>query len=130
MHISAKFYWANAVLCFCALLAHELLGAPMVLPSLLESGLSADVIWLHHFSWHVGSVAVAGMAAMYICAAIRPEDITMASIATAMSLGFTILAIGLALQGGAAMWDTPAPYIWGLVSIIGATGIATRRRIA
>lgn len=47
------------------ILAHELLGAPMVLPPLADAGLTEEVLWLHHFSWHVGSIAVAAMAAWF-----------------------------------------------------------------
>jgi hypothetical protein len=128
MHFPSMFYWSSSVLCFCALLAHELLGAPMVLPPLLESGLSGEVIWLHHFSWHVGSVATAGMIAMYISAARKPENRTMAWIATAMSFGFAILGIGLAIHSDGALWRTPAPYIWSVLSILGTIGIVTQRR--
>ena len=128
MQVSSMFYCTNALLCFCTFLAHQLLGAPMVLPPLLESGLSAEVIWLHHFSWYVGSIAVAGMVAMYICAARKPEDVSTAWIATAMSFGFAILGIGLATYGDSAMWGTPAPYVWTVISILGTIGILTRRR--
>lgn len=128
MQNPSTFYWINAVLCLFALLAHELVGAPMVLSPLLESGLSAEVIWLHNFSWHVGSVAVMGMIAMYIFAARKAEDLTMACIATAMSYCLATLGIGLALFGNVVMWGTPAPYIWSVVSILGTIGIITQRR--
>lgn len=126
---SSTFFWMSAILSFLALIAHELLGAPLVLPPLLQAGLSAEVIWLHHFSWHVGSIAVIGMIAMYISAARVPENLSIAVIATAMSIGFALLGIGLALYGDSDMWSTPAPYIWSLIAALGMTGIVTARGV-
>lgn len=128
MYNPSMFYWTNAVLCSFALLAHVFLGAPMVLPPLLESGLPVEVIWLHHFSWHVGSVAVMAMIAMYIFAARKAEYLPMAWIATAMGFGFAILGVGLAVYGDTSMWGTPAPYVWSIVTILGVCGIVIRRR--
>jgi|GEM_PF-6456850 len=59
-------YWLTAGLSLLGLLAHEILGAPMVLPPLLETDLPEEVIWLHNFSWHVGTIAVAAMIALFI----------------------------------------------------------------
>jgi hypothetical protein len=75
-----------AALSLLGLIAHELLGAPMVLPPLSKTDMPDAVIWFHHFSWHVGSVAVAAMVVMYIYASIRSAPLSMAIIATGMSL--------------------------------------------
>lgn len=123
------FFLMSAILSLLALIAHELLGAPLVLPPLSQAGLSAEVIWLHHFSWHVGSITIMGMIAMYVSAARRPGNLSMAVIATAMSVGFALLGIGLAVYGGSAMWGTPAPYIWSAIAALGTTGIVTARGI-
>ena len=100
-----------ALLSVLAIVAHEVLGAPMVLPPLSLAELPQEVIWLHHFSWHVGSVAVAAMAGMYLYASIKADQLAMAVFATAMSIGFAGLGIGLGVWGSSAMWGTPAPYV-------------------
>ena len=115
-------YWLSAVLSLAGLVAHEALGAPMVLPPLLATDLPENVIWLHHFSWHVGSIAVAAMIIMFVYAALKPGNIAMAIIATGMSIGFAALGIGLAVFGSDVMWGTPAPYAWSLIAGIGAVG--------
>jgi len=47
---SKLMYWLSAALSLAGLVAHEALGAPMVLPPLLATDLPEEVIWLHHFS--------------------------------------------------------------------------------
>ena len=112
-----------AVLALFGVIAHEVLGAPRVLGPLKESGLPDSVIWLHHFSWHVGSVAVLAMIALFLLAALRPDGNVYAALATAMRLGFAALGIGLATFGNRALWRTPAPYPWTLIAAIGALGL-------
>ena len=112
-----------AALSLLGILAHELLGSPKVLGPLKTSGLPVDVIWLHHFSWHVGSVAVLGMAALFLLAARSADGLAYAAIATAMSAGFAALGIGLAIFGNRALWRTPAPYPWTLIALIGGAGL-------
>lgn len=43
--------------------------------------------------------------------------------ATAMSAGFGVLGIGLALLGDPIVWTTPAPYPWTIIAILGFIGI-------
>ncbi|MEH6755899.1 MAG: hypothetical protein V7676_00135 [Parasphingorhabdus sp.] len=121
-------FYAAAVLCLLGLLAHELVGAPMVLEPLENAGIPADIVWLHHFSWHVGSVAVAAMIAMFVMAGRKREHLILAGFATAISSGFALLGIGLAIFGNSALWTTPAPYPWTLVAIIGCAGLAAARK--
>jgi len=115
-------YWLAAALSLAGLVAHEALGAPMVLPPLLATDLPENVIWLHHFSWHVGSIAVAAMIIMFVHAALKPGNVAMALIATAMSTGFAALGIGLAVYANDVMWATPAPYAWSVIAVVGGLG--------
>lgn len=123
MRLSAILFSLAAILCLLGAAAHELLGAPKVLGPLAESGLPRDVIWLHHFSWHVGTVAVLVMAALFLAATRARNGRTLAVFATAMSTSFAALAIGLAVFGNAVMWTTPAPYPWTLVALLGGVGV-------
>lgn len=113
-----------AAMCAGAVLLHELAGSPLVLPPLVEAGLPADVAGLHRFSWHVDSVMVLGMAALFaLAAAGGPGNRPMALVATGMSLGIGVLGLGMALFGSPVMWDTPAPYVWPLLAAIAVTGV-------
>jgi hypothetical protein len=112
-----------AGICVLAMLGHELLGNSKVLDPLHEVDLPADVIWLHHFSWHVGSVALVAMAAMFVLAARKPEHLILAKFGTAIGMGFAVLGIGLAVFGDAVLWSTPAPYPWAILAAFGGAGI-------
>ena len=114
---------AAAILALLGVMLHEVAGAPKVLGPLKNSGLSPEIIWLHHFSWHVGSVAVLAMASLFLMAVWQPAGSYFASVATAMSAGFAALGIGLALFGNAALWRTPAPYPWILIALLGGIGL-------
>ena len=118
-------YYLAAALSILGALAHEILGAPKVLQPLAETDLPEDVIWLHHFSWHVGTVAVLGMATLFILAARRDEARPFGIVASSMSAGFAALELGLAQFGDAALWGTPAPYPWTVVALLGFVGVAT-----
>ncbi|WP_439101181.1 hypothetical protein [Congregibacter sp.] len=102
----------------------------MVLGPLEGLGLDDEVIWLHHFSWHVGTVAVLAMVAMYALAIWHPAGAIFALIASAMSAAFAVFGISLAIFGNAALWSTPAPYPWTLIAILGFAGVLFSRGAA
>ncbi len=121
--VSDILLYIAAGLSLLGVLAHELAGAPKVLGPLKTSGLPDGVIWLHHFSWHVGSIAVLAMMSLFLFAAWQPSGFLFAAVATAMSAGFAALGIGLAVFGNRALWRTPAPYPWTLIAILGGLGM-------
>ncbi len=112
-----------AGLSLLGVIAHEFVGAPRVLKPLKTSGLPDSVIWLHHFSWHVGSVAVLAMTGLFLLAIWQSNGFLFAAVATAMSAGFAVLGILLAAFGNKALWQTPAPYPWALIAILGGIGL-------
>ena len=112
-----------ALICALAVLAHETLGSPMVLTPLLGSGIDEEVIWLHNFSWHVSSVTAVAMTGMFLYSSVRPGNLALAVVATLMSIGQTVVGVSLAVFASSALWSTPAPYIWSIVSVLGVIGI-------
>lgn len=131
MAVSAPAKWCfriAATVCVVGMIGHEVLGGPKVLDPLHEVDLPADVIWLHHFSWHVGSVALVAMAAMFWLAARKTEHLILAGFGTAISVGFAILGVSLAVFGNAALWGTPAPYPWTISAVLGGVGIYLVRK--
>ncbi|MEM1229601.1 MAG: hypothetical protein AAGI15_03630 [Pseudomonadota bacterium] len=116
-------YRVAAGLALIGVIAHELVGAPMVLEPLAGAALPDEVVWLHHFSWHVGSVSVLAMTGMYWYASVRPGNHALAVVATGISAGFALLGITLALFGGRIGWTTPAPYVWLVVGCVGGWGV-------
>lgn len=94
-----------------------------MLPPLAQAGLEDEVVWLHHFSWHVGSVAIVLMVGMYFYASVRPGNLALAVAATLMSIGFALLGIGMAVFGSDVLWGTPAPYVWSLIALLGLLGL-------
>ena len=121
-------YWIAAALALGAALIHELLGAPLVLPPLADAGLPAEVLWLHRFSWHAGTVATVAMAYLYQRSARHPGNPAMAGVATAMAAGFALIALSLAIWGNPVMWSTPAPYLWPALALTGALAAWQDRR--
>lgn len=131
MAVSAPARWCfgiAATVCIAAMLGHELLGGSKVLVPLHRVDLPADVVWLHHFSWHVGSVALVAMAAMFVFAGRKAEHLILAGFGTAISIGFAVLGVSLAVFGDAALWRTPAPYPWTLSAAFGGAGIYFSRK--
>jgi len=116
-------FLTSAVLALLGVLGHEFVGSPKVLGPLRSSKLPDGIVWLHHFSWHVGSVAVLAMIALFLLAVWQPGGLAFAAVATAMSFGFAALGISLALFGNRALWRTPAPYAWTLIAILGGIGL-------
>ena len=112
-----------AIACIAVMLGHELLGSAKVLDPLHQVALSADVVWLHHFSWHVGSISLVATAAMFVLGGRNTEHLILATFGTAISTGFAILGIFLAVFGEAALWNTPAPYPWAPIAALGGTGL-------
>ncbi|MEM6652245.1 MAG: hypothetical protein AAGA72_06985 [Pseudomonadota bacterium] len=123
MRLSSFLFSGAAGVSVLGAVAHELVGAPKVLGPLADTNLPADVIWLHHFSWHVGTVAVLVMAALFLAAARTPSGRPLALFACLMSTGFAALGIGLAVFASAVLWTTPAPYPWTLVAGLGWLGL-------
>ena len=123
MRVSSILFLLAALLSVIGAAAHEIVGAPKVLAPLADTNLPLDVIWLHHFSWHVGTVAVLTMAALFVAASRVKAGRILAMFATLMSAGFAVLAIGLAVFGDPVVWTTPAPYPWTLIAVLGGIGI-------
>lgn len=128
--LSQTFYLLAAAFSLLGVVAHVFLGAPRMLGPLETSGLPPDVVWMHHFSWHVGTVAVLAMVVMFALAARGREHVALAMIASAMSAGFAALGIGFALFRDPALWTTPAPYAWGPIAILGMLGVLLRSKPA
>ncbi|MGX6646555.1 hypothetical protein ACWCOP_01280 [Maricaulaceae bacterium MS644] len=100
-------FLTSAVLASLGVFAHEFLGAPKVLGPLKLSGLPVDIVWLHHFSWHVASVAVLAMIALFALAAWRSDGFIRAAVAAAKSSGFAAIGLSRAVFGDHALWRTP-----------------------
>jgi len=123
MALNDVLFLVAAALSALGVLAHEIVGAPKVLRPLDGAGIEDGVVGLHHFSWHVGTVAVIGMIAMYVLAVWHPAGAILALVASSISAGFAIVAISLAIFVNPAVWRTPAPYPWGLVALVGFAGV-------
>ena len=130
MRISSVMFLLAAALSVIGAVAHEVLGSPKVLAPLAESDLPSDVIWLHKFSWHVGTVAVLTMAALFFTANRSEHGRILAVFATMMSAGIAALAIGLAIYGDPVVWSTPAPYPWTIITVLGIVGLVTYSKAA
>ncbi len=125
MELHDIFLWVALSFSVVGLLAHEFAGSPLVIPPLAQTDLPHTVQSLLAFLWHVGSVAVLAMIAMFACAATLDGQMPMAVIASAMSLGFALVALTMALRGHKGLWKTPAPYVWTVIAVAGFAGVLT-----
>jgi hypothetical protein len=91
-----------AALSMLGVVVHEWVGAPQMLGPPKTSGLAPDVVWMHIFSWHVITVAVLAMSVVFFPASRRREHVGLAIIASAMSTGFAVIGMGLAMFGNPA----------------------------
>lgn len=121
--VSDILFYLAAGISLLGVIAHEVVGSPKVLGPLKTSDLPDEVIWLHHFSWRVASIAVLAMMSLFLLAAWQPSGFIFAAIATAMSAGLTALGVSLAIFGNKALWRTPAPYPWAIIAIVGGLGL-------
>eukprot|EP00439_Symbiodinium_sp_Y106_P089695 s1_g2231.t1 len=121
-------YWAAGIISFSAIGLHELLGAPLFLPPLTETNLADHVIWMHRFSWHVGSITMAAMGFMFVRAALKPTEAIPGAIATSIAALMGCLGISLALFGNDILWTTPAPFLWTVIAIVGGLGLVRSRQ--
>ncbi|USG61240.1 hypothetical protein NBZ79_18950 [Sneathiella marina] len=121
-------YWVAGIVSFSAIGLHELLGAPFFLPPLSETNLADSIIWMHRFSWHVGSITMAAMGFMFVRAALKPGEAILGAIATSIAALMGCLGIGQALFGNDILWSTPAPFLWPVIAIVGGLGLAMSRQ--
>lgn len=85
--MSSWFLKTASLICVLALLALKILGAPLVLLPLLQSGIREEVIGLHSFSWHVGSVTATAIAGMFFYSLMRPGNLALSVDASLISIG-------------------------------------------
>lgn len=102
--------------------AHEALGTPMVLVPLEASELEPVIVGLLSFIWHVGTVATLAMTGLFWVAARDVGAIIVARVATTMAMGMAGIGLWLTLGSYPALWTTPAPYLWTLVSCAAVSG--------
>ena len=118
-----------ALLTLLITLAHVFLGGALVVPPLMESAdLGEQIAWLLYFCWHDGTVALIVCAIAFAYAALRPGNTALAVFASAIVSGFGVLGMGVALAADGHLWDTPAPYAFGLIGLVGWAGVLTARK--
>ena len=126
MQLDKWLFTIAGIFVIIVLFAHEYLGASMVLSPLRDANLPENVVWLHHFSWHVGSIMMVAMACLFFLGARDSTNFAMVLIATGMCIGCAGLGLGLAIYESGSLWGTPAPYAWTIASVLGVLGIFFR----
>lgn len=123
MSLEKSIYYLTAFFCSLGVLAHEFIGAPSFLPPLSNTELTDEAIWILHFSWHSGTVAMTGLVLLFLYAARNQGNYPVAAIASVTMSGFAIVCIALAQFGNEVLWLTPAPYLWTSISMLGISGV-------
>lgn len=123
---SSILLWAAAVVSFLGFIAHAFFGGAMfVHPLMSNTDLSLSVIWLGFVSWHVVSVVLLTLAFSFGYAVTHPENKALTVFASAMSAAVSILCISAGIFGNTVMLTLPAPYLFGIIAVLGVAGAFT-----
>jgi hypothetical protein len=101
---------------------HVFAGGPVVVPVLFEV-LPERVAVLAYFTWHCGTASLLAMAA-------RPDGRSAGRLASLIAAGFGGLGLSIALFISPAAWQTPMPYAFWLIALVGGLAALTDRRTA
>jgi hypothetical protein len=108
---------------------HVFAGGPVVVPVLFEV-LPERVAVLAYFTWHCGTASLLAMAAGFGWAAARPDGRSAGCLASLIAAGFGGLGLSIALFISPAAWQTPMPYAFWLIALVGGLAALTDRRTA
>ena len=100
-------------------------GIYVVRPLLAVHGLSRASRWLNYYCWHMTTMTLLVMAAIFAYSAREPTARGFAVLFTAMALGFSLLCIAVAIKGGVQPWRFPATSLFAAVAAAGIWGLSS-----
>ena len=114
---------AAGILAAVTFAVHTFIGQIYVVrPLLAAHGLTRASRWLAFYCWHMVTVMLVTMAAMFGYAAFAPEARPFGALFTVLAAVFSVLCIGVAIKGGVAPWRFPATSLFAVVAFAGLWG--------
>jgi hypothetical protein len=99
-------------------------GIYVVRPLLAVQGLSRASRWLNYYCWHMTTLTLLVMAAMFAYSAVEPTARGFGALFTAMALAFSLLCIAVAIKGGVQPWRFPPTSLFAAVGVAGIWGLS------
>lgn len=117
---------AASLLALVTFAVHTFVGGIYVVrPLLAVEGLTRASRWLNYYCWHMTTLTLVVMAAMFAYSAFEPTARGFAVLFTAMASAFSLLCIAVAVKGGVRPWRFPATSLFAAVTAAGLWGLAT-----
>ncbi len=120
--MSHVFFTAAGVLATLWLAIHVFLGGREIAHPLLKAtALPATVRHTQYLCWHFTTVAIAGMAGLYLAAAFTSVT-AFATSATLLAAGFFVVGVGLVIALGERHTRLPQGWLFLPVAALGVAG--------
>jgi hypothetical protein len=99
-------------------------GIYVVRPLLAIEGLTRASRWLNYYCWHMTTLTLIVMAAMFAFAGFDPSARGFGALFTAMAAAFSVLCIAVAIKGGVRPWRFPATGLFAAIAAAGLWGLS------
>ncbi len=124
---STLLLWAASIVSAVCFAAHAFGGGRIFVRPLMEnSTLPAAVKSLSYVSWHCVSLLFLASAVTFGYVALHPRSLELAVLISMMTGATAAMIIGMAFRGHEVMFKLPAAYFFGLITLLGTTGILFR----
>lgn len=122
--LNAGFAAASA-LALVTFAVHTFVGEIYVVrPLLAVERLSRASRWLNFYCWHMTTLTLMVMTAMFAYSAHEPGARGFGVLFTAMAAAFSLLCIAVAVRGGVPPWRFPATSLFAAVAAAGLWGLS------
>lgn len=116
---------AASLLALVTFSVHTFIGEIYVVrPLLAVEGLPRASRWLNFYCWHMTTLTLIAMAAMFGYSALEPTGRGFAVLFTVMASAFSLLCIGVAIKGGVRPWRFPATSLFASIAAAGLWGLS------
>jgi hypothetical protein len=114
---------AASVVALVTFAVHTVVGGIYVVrPLHAVEGLTRASRWLSYYCWHMTTVTLLAMAAMFAYAAWQPEARAFGVLFTVLAAVFSLLCVGVAIKGGVRPYRFPATSLFAVIAATGAWG--------
>lgn len=97
----------------------------VVRPLLAVERLSRASRWLNFYCWHMTTLTLVVMTAMFAYSALEPSARGFGVLFTVMAAAFSLLCIAVAIKGGVRPWRFPPTGLFAAVATAGIWGLST-----
>ena len=116
---------AASVLALATFAVHTFVGGIYVVrPLLAVEGLTRASRWLNYYCWHMTTLTLIVMAAMFAYAAWEPAGRGFGVLFTVMAAAFSVLCIAVALKGSVRPHRFPPTSLFAAVAAAGLWGLS------